>query len=51
LRNLQEIHPDFVEEAKAYAGLWSQGKKKKNTKTKVNLSLCITLFTSGSITL
>jgi hypothetical protein len=28
LRSLQEIQPDF-EEAKAYAGLWSQGKKKK----------------------
>jgi hypothetical protein len=30
LRSLQEIQPDFEEEAKAYAGLWSQGKKKKN---------------------
>jgi hypothetical protein len=28
LRSLQEIQPDFVEEAKAYAGLWSQGKQK-----------------------
>jgi hypothetical protein len=28
-RSLQEIQPDFVEEAKAYTGLWSQGKKKK----------------------
>jgi hypothetical protein len=28
LKSLQEIQPDFVEEAKAYAGLWSQGKKK-----------------------
>jgi hypothetical protein len=28
LRSLQEIQPDFVEEAKAQAGLWSQGKKK-----------------------
>jgi hypothetical protein len=28
LRSLQEIQPDFEEEAKAYAGLWSQGKKK-----------------------
>jgi hypothetical protein len=27
LKSLQEIQPDFVEEAKAYAGLWSQGKK------------------------
>jgi hypothetical protein len=26
LRSLQEIQPDFVEEAKAQAGLWSQGK-------------------------
>jgi hypothetical protein len=32
LRSLQEIQPDFVEEAKAYAGLWSQGKKKKKKK-------------------
>jgi hypothetical protein len=30
LRSLQEIQPDFEEEeAKAYAGLWSQGKKRK----------------------
>jgi hypothetical protein len=29
LRSLQEIQSDFVEEAKTYAGLWSQGKKKK----------------------
>jgi hypothetical protein len=29
LRSLQEIQPDFVEEAKAQAELWSQGKKKK----------------------
>jgi hypothetical protein len=28
LRSLQEIQPDF-EKAKAYAGLWSQGKKKE----------------------
>jgi hypothetical protein len=34
LRSLQEIQPDFVEEAKAYAGLWSQGKKKKKKKKK-----------------
>jgi hypothetical protein len=32
LRSLQEIQPDFVEEAKAYAGLWSQGKKKKKER-------------------
>jgi hypothetical protein len=31
LRSLQEIQPDF-EEAKAYAGLWSQEKKKKKKK-------------------
>jgi len=31
LRSLQEIQSDFVEEAKAYAELWSQGKKKKKT--------------------
>jgi hypothetical protein len=30
LRSLQVIQPDFEEEAKAYAGLWSQGKKKSN---------------------
>jgi len=30
----QEIQPDFEEEAKAYAGLWSQGKKKKNFVTR-----------------
>jgi hypothetical protein len=31
LRSLQEIQPDFEEEeeAKAWAGLWSQGKKKE----------------------
>jgi hypothetical protein len=27
LRSFPEIQPDFVEEAKAEAGLWSQGKK------------------------
>jgi hypothetical protein len=32
LRSLQEIQPDFEEETKAYAGLWSQGKKKKKKK-------------------
>jgi hypothetical protein len=32
LRSLQEIQPDFVEEAKACAGLWSQGKKKQKKK-------------------
>jgi hypothetical protein len=34
LRSLQEIQPDFVDEAKASAGLWSQGKKKKKKKKK-----------------
>jgi hypothetical protein len=34
LRSLQEIQPDFEEAAKAYAGLWSQGKKKKKKKKK-----------------
>jgi hypothetical protein len=34
LRSLQEIQPDFEEKAKAYAGLWSQGKKKKKKKKK-----------------
>jgi hypothetical protein len=29
LRSLQEIQPDFEEEANAYAGLRSQGKKKE----------------------
>jgi hypothetical protein len=29
LRSLHEIQPDFEDEAKAYAGLWSQGKKKE----------------------
>jgi hypothetical protein len=34
LRSLQEIQPDFEEEAKAYAGLWIQGKKKKKKQQK-----------------
>jgi hypothetical protein len=38
LRSLQEIQPDF-EEAKAYAGLWSQGKKKKKKKKARNTGL------------
>jgi hypothetical protein len=29
LRSFQEIQSDFEEEAKAYAGLWRQGKKKE----------------------
>jgi hypothetical protein len=33
VRSLQEIQPDFEEEAKAYAGLWSQGKKKEECAT------------------
>jgi hypothetical protein len=31
LRSLQEIQPDFVEEAKALAGLWSQGKRERES--------------------
>jgi hypothetical protein len=34
LRSLQEIQLDFEEEAKAYAWLWSQGKKKKDIQLK-----------------
>jgi hypothetical protein len=34
LRSLQEIQLDFEEEAKAYAGLWSQGKKEINKERK-----------------
>jgi hypothetical protein len=29
LRSLQEIQPNFEEEGRAYAGLWSQGQKKR----------------------
>jgi hypothetical protein len=40
LRSLQEIQPDFEEETKAYAGLWSQGKKEKNNNNKdYNISI------------
>jgi hypothetical protein len=35
LRSLQEIQPDFEEEAKAYAGLWSQGKKNQIKKNEM----------------
>jgi hypothetical protein len=46
LRSLHEIQPDFVEEAKAYAGLWSQGKKKEEeeeeeVKIMVTYRLCL----------
>jgi hypothetical protein len=34
LRSPQEIQTDFEDEAKASAGLWSQGKKKKKKKKK-----------------
>jgi hypothetical protein len=34
LRSLQEIQLDFVEETKAYAGLWSQGRKERKKKKK-----------------
>jgi hypothetical protein len=37
LRSLQEIQPDFEEEDKAYAGLWSQGKKKEVIGLRVRL--------------
>jgi hypothetical protein len=30
LRSLQEIQPDFEEEAKAYAELWSQGRRRRS---------------------
>jgi hypothetical protein len=33
-RSLQEIQPDFEEEAKAYSGLWSQGKKEEEARWK-----------------
>jgi hypothetical protein len=33
-RSLQEIQPDFEEEAKALAGLWSQGKKERKKERK-----------------
>jgi hypothetical protein len=46
LRSLQEIQPDFVEEAKASAGLWSQGKKKK-TKKKTSTSKVVTFSVVG----
>jgi hypothetical protein len=36
LRSLQEIQPDFEEEAKAHAGLWNQGRKKKKKKKKIS---------------
>jgi hypothetical protein len=39
LRSLQEIQSDFEEEAKAYAGLWSQGKKKKKKKKKEDATI------------
>jgi hypothetical protein len=44
LRSLHEIQPDFVEEAKAYAGLWSQGKKnKKNIKRSVQVTKLLSI--------
>jgi hypothetical protein len=43
LRSLQEIQPDFEEEAKAYARLWSQGKKKEAEKFKTFI------YSSGSL--
>jgi hypothetical protein len=38
LRSLQEIQSDFEEEAKAYAGLWSQGKKKNVYTARPNIT-------------
>jgi hypothetical protein len=35
LRSLQEIQLDFVEEAKAQTGLWSQGKKESGRHNEV----------------
>jgi hypothetical protein len=34
LRSLQEIRPDFEEEAKAYIGLWSQGGRRRRRRKK-----------------
>jgi hypothetical protein len=47
LRSLQEIQLDF-EEAKAQAGLWSQGKKKKKKKKKKRAMVGIFLFAAAS---
>jgi hypothetical protein len=43
LRSLHELQPDFVEEAKACARLWSQGKKegKKERKKENNIRMDI----------
>jgi hypothetical protein len=35
VESFQEIQPDFVEEAKAKAGLWSQRKKRNFTKISI----------------
>jgi hypothetical protein len=37
LRSLQEIQPDFEDEAKAYAGLWSQGKKRIRIRIRIRI--------------
>jgi hypothetical protein len=48
LRSLQEIQPDFEEEAKAYAGLWSQVKKKsKRFPAFYGIWWFITVFTTA----
>jgi hypothetical protein len=39
LRSLQEIQSDFEEEAKAYAGLWSQGKKEEELENWVSIAV------------
>jgi hypothetical protein len=53
LRSLQEIQPDFLEEAKVLAGLWSQGKKKKKKKKKKVsfISLSVSLIFSVTLAL
>jgi hypothetical protein len=44
LRSLQEIQPDFEEEAKVYAGLWSQGKKERKKERKVVVVVVVVTF-------
>jgi hypothetical protein len=51
LRSLQEIQLDFVEEAKAKAGLWSQGKKKKKKNYTYERIVTGSHFTGAGLTL
>jgi hypothetical protein len=44
VRSLQEIQLDFEEEAKAYAGLWSQEKKRRSCKTDSDNTVRLILF-------